>query len=231
MCYADKYLHLQSTLIIMQQILIKQIKEAKKQSLKDTCNLLETMTVSHLINTINWPEYNYQPKVRFRIGHTDNYILLKFNVAEKYIRAKETNTNGDVYKDSCVEFFISFDGKNYYNFEFNCIGTIHIGYGPNRNKRKPVPVRLAEIVETQSSLGNQAFEEKTGEFNWEMMIRIPIESFAFDEIDSFNRLRTTANFYKCGDETTEPHFLTWNPIDTKNPDFHQPENFGKLVFE
>jgi hypothetical protein len=215
----------------MQQILIKQIKEAKKVSLKDAGFLLESNTVYHLINTINWPDYGYQPKVRFKIAHTGNEILLKYQVAEKYILAMETHTNGDVYKDSCVEFFISLDGKNYYNFEFNCIGTVHIGYGSGRKNRKPVPVKLAEKINTKSSLGNQPFEEKKGNFNWEMMIRIPLETFVFDEIDSFNRLKATANFYKCGDETSEPHFLTWNPVDTKNPDYHRPESFGKVVFE
>ena len=143
----------------------------------------------------------------------------------------ETQTNGDVYKDSCVEFFISLDRKNYYNFEFNCIGTVHAGFGPNRNKRKAIPRKLAEKIETKSSLGNMAFNEKSGNFTWEILVRIPIESFAFDEIDSFNRLKTSGNFYKCGDETSEPHFLSWNPVDSENPDFHRPENFGKVIFE
>lgn len=215
----------------MQQILIKQIKQAKKVSLKEANFLLESNTVNHLINTINWRDFSYQPKVKFKIGHTGNEVLLKYKVLENYIRAQETVTNGDVYKDSCVEFFISFDGKNYYNFEFNCIGTIHIGYGSGRDKRKPVPVQLAEKIEIESSLGKKAFAEKTGLFNWELMIRIPLESFAFDDIDSFTRLKTTGNFYKCGDETSVPHFLTWNPIDTANPDYHRPEYFGKVVFE
>ena len=215
----------------MQQILIRRINEAKKQSLKDAMALLESKTVNHLINTINWPEFNYQPKVKFKIGYSGNTILLKYSVEEKYIRAKEIITNGDVYKDSCVEFFISFDGKNYYNFEFNCIGTKHVGYGSGRNHRKTVPVNLVERIETESSLGSQPFEKKSGDFKWELLIRIPAVCFAFDEIESFNRLRATANFYKCGDETAQPHFLTWNPVDTESPDYHRPENFGKVVFE
>ncbi len=215
----------------MQQILIQQIREAKKLSLKDAFDLLDKFTVSHLINTNNWPEYEYKPKVRFKIGYAGNKILLKYIVTENYIKAKETRTNGEVYKDSCVEFFISFDGRNYYNFEFNCIGTKHVGYGPGRNKRKPVPVKLVEMMETESSLGYESFEEKKGNFNWEIMIRIPSETFAYDEIDSFHRIRATANFYKCGDETSKPHFLSWNPIETENPDFHRPEDFGKVKFE
>ncbi|MBT5542155.1 MAG: hypothetical protein HOK34_04920, partial [Gammaproteobacteria bacterium] len=31
--------------------------------------------------------------------------------------------------------------------------------------------------------------------------------------------------------TQKPHYLTWNPVETSNPDFHRPEFFGKLIFE
>ncbi|MBK6284429.1 MAG: hypothetical protein IPF54_18980 [Draconibacterium sp.] len=29
----------------------------------------------------------------------------------------------------------------------------------------------------------------------------------------------------------EPHFVTWNPIGTENPDYHCPQYFGKVQFE
>lgn len=215
----------------MKELYIKQIQPTKKATLNKAEHILEKQTVTNQIDTINWPAYSYKPKLSFRIGHTGKEVWLKYYVTEKYILARETQTNGDVYKDSCVEFFISLDGKNYYNFEFNCIGTIHIGYGSGRGNRKAVPVNLAEKIEIESSLGNQPFEEKTGNFEWEMMIRIPLESFAFDQIKSLNGLKATANFYKCGDETTEPHFVTWNPVGTENPDYHCPEYFGKVLFE
>ncbi len=215
----------------MKELFIKQIKLTKRVSLDEAGHLLETQTVTNHIDCINWKEYDYRPIVNFRIGHTGTEIWLKYYVNEKHIAARETRTNGDVYKDSCVEFFISADGKNYYNFEFNCIGTIHIGYGPGRGNRKPVTVNLAEKIKIQSSLGNQPFEEKTGNFEWEMMMRIPVESFEFDQLKSLSGITASANFYKCGDETSKPHFVTWNPVGTENPDYHRPEFFGKVWFE
>ena len=38
-----------------------------------------------------------------------------------------------------------------------------------------------------------------------------------------------ANFYKCGDKTAHPHYLSWSPIHTEKPDFHRPEFFGELI--
>ena len=40
-----------------------------------------------------------------------------------------------------------------------------------------------------------------------------------------------ANFYKCGDKTAHPHYLSWSPIDTPKPDFHRPEFFGELILK
>jgi hypothetical protein len=130
-----------------------------------------------------------------------------------------------------VEFFISHDNENYYNFEFSCIGTIHLAWGPGRNNRKFVDPALVEKIDIKSTLGNQPFDNKSGEFEWEMMIRIPIECFAYSNLKTFKKMKANANFYKCGDETAKAHFVTWNPIKTENPDYHQPEFFGKVEFE
>ena len=193
--------------------------------------LIEEKGTLQKISNVNWEAYPYAPDVNFRILHTGNEIWLKFFVQENYIRAVETRTNGEVYKDSTVEFFISVNGENYYNFEFSCIGTIHLAYGPGRGNRKRIDPEIAEKIKIESTLGNEPFEEKSGDFSWEMMVRIPIECFAFDTLKSFNGMLARGNFYKCGDATSEPHYISWNPIETENPDYHQPEFFGNIEFE
>lgn len=215
----------------MNSIFIKKIDCNKAVNLNEVSELLESQSAENRIDTINWKAFPYKPDLKFRIGHINKEIWLKFYVNEKNILAQETETNGDVYKDSTVEFFISIDGKNYYNFEFNCIGTIHIGYGPGRGNRTPITPEVAEKIEIESSLGNQPFTEKSGNFNWEMVMRIPLETFEFDKLETVSGIKATANFYKCGDETSDPHFVSWNPIGTENPDYHCPEYFGKVEFE
>ena len=216
----------------MKNLLVKQIKTAQPVSLSEVGSLLESTTEQVKINVLNWEkDFPYRPGLMFRIAHIGDEIWLKYYVNEKNILAQETRTNGDVYKDSTVEFFISVDNKNYYNFEFNCIGIIHIGHGEGRNNRTPVKPSIAEKIEIKSTLGNLPFAEKSGNFDWEMTIRIPIECFTFDKLETLNGLKATANFYKCGDETSDPHFVTWNPIETENPDYHRPEFFGKVKFK
>ncbi len=215
----------------MNHLFIKEIKYKPPVSLVEAGYVLEKQANANLINIISWPEFPYLPKVSFRIGHIRKEIWLKFYVTEKFIRARETKTNGQVYKDSCVEFFISLDKLNYYNFEFSCIGTAHLAYGKGRSKREFVPPRIVEEIEIQSSLGNLPFEERAGEFEWEMMVRIPLKCFTFNKLESFSGIKAKANFQKCGDETSELHYVTWNPIITEKPDYHRPEFFGDVFFE
>jgi hypothetical protein len=35
--------------------------------------------------------------------------------------------------------------------------------------------------------------------------------------------------FKCGDETSKPHYLSWMVLDELN--FHNPRNFGEFIFE
>ncbi|MDD4192736.1 MAG: carbohydrate-binding family 9-like protein [Mangrovibacterium sp.] len=186
---------------------------------------------AHPIECVNWKEYPYKPEVQFKITNDEHLIYLQFNVKEKYIRAVETVVNGNVYQDSCVEFFISprADGK-YYNFEFSCIGIPHVAYGPDRYQRMMLPIEIIEQMRVKSSLGTEPFEEKKGDIAWKLNVEIPITCFIHDNLKSFEGLRARANFYKCGDATSEPHYLSWSPIETVKPDFHQYPFFGNLLF-
>ena len=66
---------------------------------------------------------------------------------------------------------------------------------------------------------------------WEVTIFIPNETIAavygVSEFPEGYTLK--GNVYKCGDETEIPHFLTWNPVHTEEPDFHRPEYFGDFT--
>jgi hypothetical protein len=212
-------------------IQVIRLKESGTLQIKDASAIIDKQAINHPISVVNWKSYPYSPEVSFRIAHTGSHIILKFNVREKAVRAAETRINGEVYKDSCVEFFVSVDGKHYYNFEFSCIGTPHVAYGEGRHNRQYLPEEVIRQITIASSLGDQPFETKTGDFAWELTAIIPVTTFIHNPEIRLKQLMATANFYKCGDELPEPHFVTWNPVGTEQPDYHRPEYFGKLIFE
>ncbi len=214
-------------------IIVKEIKFEGNPDIQQVSKLLDTYTESHPVDLVNWERFSYQPKVSFKIAHWNNNIWLKYEVEEDNILAEKTQTNDYVSKDSCVEFFFDPLGDgSYYNFEFNCIGTTHLAYGPKRKKRQfSSPEDIHKLIQVQSSLGSQPFAEKKGGHQWEITIIIPAESLGHNPQIQLKGLSSRANFYKCGDATSEKHYLSWNPVHTKKPDFHRPEFFGKLIFE
>ncbi|NNE76359.1 MAG: hypothetical protein HKN31_04725 [Pricia sp.] len=212
---------------------VVEIESPAEITLQEVSHLLEERTDLQSIDLVNWDTFSYRPKVQFRMAHSNNAIWLKFYVTEDYILAQRTETNSATHRDSCVEFFFDPQGDgNYYNFEFNCIGTIHLAYGPDRHERSFIdPERIENEIKVSSTLGNSPFEEKGGGHSWEMTLVIPAKMLAHDEAISLKGLNAKANFYKCGDDTSAKHYLSWNPIGTERPDFHQPSFFGNLMFE
>lgn len=213
--------------------------DVPKISIKDSLSfdnvssILEKNAPLNKVNWLEWKEFPYQPEVQFRIAHDDSLLFLKYYVKEEHILARRTDPNSAVHRDSCVEFFVDpIQNGNYYNFEFNCIGTTHLAYGPRRGERTFIPAELIENeIKTWSTLGKASFEEKSGMFEWEMVVVIPSSIFTYNKDLNFSKLVSNANFYKCGDDTTKRHYLSWNPVKTPNPDFHRPEYFGILNFQ
>ena len=184
------------------------------------------------IGVVNWREFPYCPRVWFRIAYTGSAILLHYKVTEESVAAVADRDNGNVWEDSCVEFFSSpTDDGTYYNMECNCTGTLLVGTGSSRNGRKPAPQTVLDNVQRWASLGRVSFEECIGECTWEVVLIIPTATYFKHQVKSLSGKTMRANFYKCGDKLQTPHFLSWNPIAVESPDFHRPEFFGTLRFE
>ncbi|MFA6129070.1 MAG: carbohydrate-binding family 9-like protein [Bacteroidales bacterium] len=193
---------------------------------------LDKLGDGYAIDCMNWPGYVNQPRVRFNIGYSEKEIYIKYYVHEQYVMAKKHKSNESVCEDSCVEFFVSPDSDGiYYNFEFNPIGTCLLGKGTGRVDSKKVDPEFIAKVRRLGTLGTEPFNERTGDQSWELTVAIPVEAFAGKDIKSLTGKVFKANFYKCGDKLTQPHYLTWNPVGTPTPDYHQPRYFGTLKFE
>ena len=175
-----------------------------------------------------WKKNEEMPEVLFFIAYGDDALFLKFVVKEKYFRAKYTKTNDLVYNDSCVEFFIGFDETTYYNFEFNALGTAYAAYGL-ADKRELLPESLINNIKIDT--GNKTVKDDALHFHWELTLTIPFTLFYKHSMVSLKGVDCRANFYKCGDELPEPHFLCWNNVVADQPKFHVPEYFGKLIFD
>lgn len=216
----------------METMIVKQLKvmPSNAQQVPEALDMagVEWNKVDH----VNWEFYPYHPSMEFRMAHAGTSFCIQYRVREQTVRALAATDNGNVWEDSCCEFFCQPDENPlYYNFECNCAGTLLLACGTGRNDRQQAPLELVATIDRWSSLGKSVFKEKPAPEEWTLALIIPTNAFFKHKIGLLNGLRMRANIYKCGDKLSVPHFLSWNPIKTDTPDFHRPEFFGEVIFE
>jgi hypothetical protein len=215
----------------MKELTIKKVPVAADAAWDEIKSALEASEWNS-IDVINWPEYSYRPQVQFRLAYGDSAFFIQYRVKEKYIRARAAEDNGHVNLDACVEIFISPDGGDlYYSLESNCAGVVLFNVGEGRHNREFSAPELLTKIRRLPSLGREPFEESTGDFEWELLLTLPYECLFKHPGYTPEGKQAKANFFKCGDELTEEHYLTWNPIKAPQPDYHRPECFGTVKFE
>ncbi len=182
----------------------------------------------HAIDQAPWvSDYPYVPQARFQIAYDGMAIYLHYDIQEEFVKAQYIRPNENVWEDSCVEFFVSFDDReNYYNFEFNALGTGLIGYGPAvKTDRSRLSAEEILRVDTFSQL-----RTVQGQKSWKQILIIPFDLLS-QKAENLKGKTVFANFYKCGDGLPQPHFIAWNAIDNPKPNFHLPNFFGEIKFQ
>lgn len=190
--------------------------------------ILDQYAVKAPIATVNWPEYPERPEVEALIARSSHSLFLKFDVTEQSVRGTYTDDGSPVYQDSCVEFFVRHpDDRRYLNFEFNCLGTCDAARRQSRELAAPLVPTEYQRIRRHASLGRTPVAIDDKATSWRLLIEIPFELMDLNPKALPSALRV--NFYKCGDLTKRPHFLSWNPIELPTPNFHCPEYFGEAL--
>jgi hypothetical protein len=186
------------------------------------------------IETYMWMSNKYAPLVSVKAFHTEKFIYLYYHVPEERIAIRHTTFGSEVYKDSCVEFFLNpFPERSdeYVNMEFNALGVMLIGVGKDGDDTRRYYFKEKEVegFETVSSIKNPVVGTH-GAAHWSLHVKIPKSFFEKHYGRSFTAPRAIANFNKCGDETEHEHYGSWNEVYSPTPNFHLPQYFGDLIF-
>ncbi len=182
------------------------------------------------IATVNWPSFSARLEASVRIGWDATAIHLCFEVHDTAVQALVTDDNGPVWRDRCVEWFVSFDGENYYNIEANAIGTLLVQYGPDRTHRVFIAPERIMTVRRTPSLGRFPFRLTKKPLLWSLSLEIPLSFFHPEGNQIKQGICARGNFYLCGDDLPVRQYLSHYPVASKEPDFHRPESFGPLLF-
>jgi len=171
--------------------------------------------------------YDYKPQTYAQLVLVeDRELVVKLTCFEKNPKTDYTKFGEDVYKDSCMEFFASFNADKpdiYVNCEVNSAGAALMSIGNNDgDTRVSVPDILGHIPE----FSGEVFED-----HWCAEIRLLVEDIKklFGEIEFKKGYKFTGNLFKCGDETEIEHYGMWCRSIAVIPQFHRPEYFGDFI--
>jgi len=207
----------------MSELKIPYLKEMFQENPAGVSERLITSGARLSIDKINWKDFSHTPDVTVFLGYCDQRLWLHYLVGNDFVRAICREDQEPVWQDSCVEFFVK-QGDIYRNFEFNCLGVCLSASGPDRNARERLDsAEMARILRFPS-LTIESLPSESIPSNWSLTVAIPLGLIGLKQGSQF-----MANFYKCGDETKVPHYISWSPIVTSSPDFHQPGFFAPLV--
>ena len=187
------------------------------------------------IDQFLWTTPEDRPETKVRALYDENALYLHYEVADRHSYATTTTLNGSVWEDSCVEFFASLRSgvcEGYVNFEINCIGTYHLGYGPDRVNRTVVEPKTAEAIRVQTSIDGPTKRPQTDDNEWWVAAELPFDALSElsgIEVSPSPGTRWRGNFYRLRSRP-EPLYAAWNPVDAPEPDFHRPSGFGELRF-
>jgi hypothetical protein len=176
------------------------------------------------------------PRTEVKIAYDDMAIYVMFRVEDKYVRATAARHQDSVCGDSCVEFFFtpgSDVSKGYFNVEMNCGGTMLFHFRSGlREGMVEIPGSDCDEIEKAHSLPRFLDPELRESVTWTVEYAIPIALLSRYCQVSMPKPHALwrANFYKCADNTSHPHWLTWSPVDYPKPNFHLPQFFGVLEF-
>ena len=143
---------------------------------------------------------------------------------EENPRATYTQSDDPVFQDSCMEAFINFypdlPEYGYINVEVNANGVARCRFGTGRQDRSwllEMGIAHPEITVTKEAHFWQIHYVLTEKL-LEALYQRPCNFAPGHEM--------RGNFYKCGDDTDSPHWVSWSKVERL--DFHIPEDFGLL---
>jgi hypothetical protein len=182
---------------------------------------------------------SHRPGVQVRLLYDAAHIYVQFQVDDRFVRSVITQPQGPVCTDSCVEFFFKPRAdRGYLNLEVNCGGTFLSSYIENHRRipggfEKFTGVDLSWLarIRCYHSLPDVVDPELTDPCCWRLAYALPvalIEAYT-GPLGSLAGQTWRANFYKCGDKTSHPHWGSWAPIG-EELNFHQPDTFAPLCF-
>ncbi len=189
-------------------------------------------TTTPIIDQFSFPWWTQGAKDRTeaRLLWDDLYLYVGFTAFDPHISAVLTERDNPVSRDDCVEIFIAPDTSavhNYYNFEFNALGTI-LDRSPKMNRSSKWN---ADKIKVAVAIAGTLNDEADIDSLWTTEIAIPFAAFAgyAPQLPPQPGDVWRLNLYRTGGKINL-QYITWSDTQKPKPQFHAPERFGFAHF-
>ncbi|HNX27653.1 MAG TPA: carbohydrate-binding family 9-like protein, partial [Phycisphaerae bacterium] len=186
---------------------------------------------------------SHRPVILCKATHSGDQIHIFFKVDDNYVRSVNTRMQDPVSRDSSVEFFVMPPNPTgaYFNFEINAGGTLYLSYVEDPSRKPLGPLAKFTLVDEKwlpelhikHSMPTVVEPEIQQPTTWTIQFSAPValfEEYMDKKLGRLGGQTWRANFYKCGDKTSHPHWASWTEIGSEL-NFHLPERFGTIIFE
>ena len=201
--------------------------------------VLDNVSPFTLNETLLNQKFTHTPIVSAKLLLTQDTLQVKFHVVDKYIKSEVTKFNGPVCTDSCVELFFAVNGSGYFNVEINAGGVVHSSFIRDCTRTAQGFADftfLAEEdlgkIEVASTFPKFVSPEIAEKVLWQLSYNVPLvvlEKYSGEFLRGVGDI-WRGNLYKCADNTSHPHWLTYYPIG-EGFNFHQPKYFDEMIIE
>lgn len=181
-----------------------------------------------------WYENGKQEQTVAKLLWDDENLYVAYICEDAHIWAEHTQRDSAVYNDDCVELFTAPDPdrpQSYFNIEMNVLGIFLDQFHPNGPSAEEPEEWNGEGIRIATSIAGTLNDDGDTDDYWILEAAIPFRNFAAvakhtppQPGDVWN-----LNLNRLGGKTN-PQFSQWSASSTERPQFHSPEDFGRVTF-
>ena len=180
-----------------------------------------------------WWESGKQEQTVSKMLWDDENLYVFFLVEDAHIWAEQTERDSAVFKDDCVEVFVAPNPDqrlSYFNIEMNVREAFLDQFHPQGPQSSTSEWNGRGIQIATSIVGTLNDDSDTDRY-WILEAAIPFNNFT-------NIANNTPpqpgemwhlNLNRLGGKTNR-QFSQWSPSQTPKPQFHAPQDFGRVTF-
>ncbi|MFA6472829.1 MAG: carbohydrate-binding family 9-like protein [Candidatus Latescibacterota bacterium] len=179
-----------------------------------------------------WWKEGEKEQTEVKMLWDDKFLYVSFKCQDKHIWADHYDVNAPTCLDDCAEIFWNPNPEkslSFNQFEINCIGNVMCGYYDFGNpKAVGHTIMVPHIGQTIQGTVNNDQDIDSG---W--VVETAIRFSDYPELSPKTNPQAgdvwRIGLHRCGGKTNE-QYSQWSPSQTPAPNFHRPQDFGRIVF-